>query len=630
MTILKAIIDNYRSFCHEEILFKRRNLLVGENNVGKTNLLEAINLVLDPYALYQKNLISELDFFGRKTHNKDRSPVEIKIELVIGNLSEDDENYFRNKAGGWECWNIQEKKTIESAETTACFDDNNNMKVFRVAFSAKYDEIEDEFKWETFYPKSKEDESLNPSFTPSDKKRFGFFFLRSYRNVNQTFTFSTYSILNKLLKERNIKLSEQEAAMIEDAQQIGKRLQDNVDFENLLQEIIKELNRFVPLDAKSAQQLKFELLMLSRFGILRNLVPSVHVEGAEMPYPAAYQGGGTRNALVFSSIVKLAERTQNCIFLFEEPENSLHPHLQRNITRRVQSLSNQCFVSSHSPCIAEPFNLREILLLRKKNYSTKAVRPEWGEKGMKFIERYYKSQVVQALFSKAIVLVEGPTDEGFFSEFSQYLDGRGFTHLRGFDSLGCTIIPCESKTQIPTFAEHLRGLKLPLIALIDDEETTRSSTDSIKEMCGLTVSFPLDTNLEKVLLLQSSFEQIGSFIAQLHEIRGDVFRELYNGFRNSSNVQSSRHLSDLLNAIEKIYSSDKLECCKKLYNILVDNLSVKSTRYGKLWGSQYCKIREGIKFPKNIIEIFVYINKYLQGSLKNNEGNPKKYVQLTL
>ena len=55
MIIEKLTIENYRNFRSFEIELKRFNLIIGENNIGKTNLLNALGLIFSPdITFYQK------------------------------------------------------------------------------------------------------------------------------------------------------------------------------------------------------------------------------------------------------------------------------------------------------------------------------------------------------------------------------------------------------------------------------------------------------------------------------------------------------------------------------------------------------------------------------------------------
>ena len=63
MHICKMEIQNYRSLRAFTIELKPTTLIIGENNIGKTNLLNAISLILNNEIIsYQKRGLSISDF----------------------------------------------------------------------------------------------------------------------------------------------------------------------------------------------------------------------------------------------------------------------------------------------------------------------------------------------------------------------------------------------------------------------------------------------------------------------------------------------------------------------------------------------------------------------------------------
>ena len=132
---------------------------------------------------------------------------------------------------------------------------------------------------------------------------------------------------------------------------------------------------------------------------------------------------------------------------------------------------------------------------------------------------------------------------------------------------------------------------------------------------------PKGINLEKLLLYQSDYASISSFINALHEINTEVFRKLYDKFVPHEGISSPRNLPDILNYIEKgEYLRNKEGFVSEMYQIIDKELKLKSKRYGRLWAGQYTE--ENI--PKGIIEIFQSINNSLEGKEK------KRYAQLDL
>ncbi|WP_293653808.1 ATP-dependent nuclease, partial [Thiolapillus sp.] len=83
MQIVRLTINNFRGVQDGELYFSGDTALVGDNNTGKSTVLEAIDLVLGPERLRRFPPIDEHDFWcGQYTAAEDgASPPEIKIEV---------------------------------------------------------------------------------------------------------------------------------------------------------------------------------------------------------------------------------------------------------------------------------------------------------------------------------------------------------------------------------------------------------------------------------------------------------------------------------------------------------------------------------------------------------------------
>ena len=71
MRIVSLDIQNFRCIKQAHIAFKSQTVLVGDNNCGKSTVLEAIDLVLGPDRMSRHPVVDEYDFFTGKYLNND-------------------------------------------------------------------------------------------------------------------------------------------------------------------------------------------------------------------------------------------------------------------------------------------------------------------------------------------------------------------------------------------------------------------------------------------------------------------------------------------------------------------------------------------------------------------------------
>lgn len=80
--ISKVFIKNYRNFKNVEVDLAHKQVIIGENNIGKTNFLRAIQLILDPRLSEYDRKLNETDFFdGLKDPMKNGEEIQISLEI---------------------------------------------------------------------------------------------------------------------------------------------------------------------------------------------------------------------------------------------------------------------------------------------------------------------------------------------------------------------------------------------------------------------------------------------------------------------------------------------------------------------------------------------------------------------
>ena len=60
--ISRVKIKNYRNFKDVDVRLGHKQIIIGENNVGKTNFLKALRLILDPTLSDEDRMLEESDF----------------------------------------------------------------------------------------------------------------------------------------------------------------------------------------------------------------------------------------------------------------------------------------------------------------------------------------------------------------------------------------------------------------------------------------------------------------------------------------------------------------------------------------------------------------------------------------
>jgi len=150
------------------------------------------------------------------------------------------------------------------------------------------------------------------------------------------------------------------------------------------------------------------------------------------PFPLSRQGMGTRSlasVLMFRAYMswKMSEKCSEVIHPFlaiEEPETHLHPQAQRSLFEQIQQIPGQRIISTHSPYICAHADIRTFLHFGKVGNGTTVntfdvpgdpLTPE----EMRRINREVMNTRGDLLFSRYIVLFEGDTEEQALPAFAK-------------------------------------------------------------------------------------------------------------------------------------------------------------------------------------------------------------------
>src|SRR5690348_9537798 len=94
MKIVQIRIANFRGIAQSTVHFDGHSVLVGDNNAGKSTLLEAIDLVLGPERLTRRPVIDEHDFYAGQYLSAEGLPIPLSVEVIIADLNEEQLRHF--------------------------------------------------------------------------------------------------------------------------------------------------------------------------------------------------------------------------------------------------------------------------------------------------------------------------------------------------------------------------------------------------------------------------------------------------------------------------------------------------------------------------------------------------------
>ncbi len=228
-------------------------------------------------------------------------------------------------------------------------------------------------------------------------------------------------------------------------------------------------------------------------------------KGFDFDIPAEQIGTGVLEVLTI--ITNLQERERS-ILVVEEPGTHLHPQAQKALQRVIveSAKSNQVFVLTHSPEFVNWADLDGLSRIWMKGVESQISRID--EETLKdndkavLVESLRDPRRREVLFARGVGLVEGDTEEAYFEALAPRMG-------IDLDALGISVIAVGGESCYRPYLRYLKALSIPTFCQRDKAPT--GITDEFKPLFLFTDSefedYLKECNLES--LLETAAKAVG-------------------------------------------------------------------------------------------------------------------------
>ncbi len=449
MYISKLMVENYRCLKQLHVSFSEGlNIVIGENNSGKTALLKAMELLFGRQ--YRRRPTID-DFYRDPEMTKVlEGPPYIRITAVLRQSSSDDEF---SKALVFK-WLTSVEEPLE-ATLTYCFHlPEKDAEQFQEEVD-KIRGIDDEVKWywdlvKKYMPKYVSriwggKPELKNRADPDYLSKISLDLLDAVRDVDSSMVSGKDSLLKEVLsrhldsdkgKEDSDKTERERKEEFSEASTV---LVDNVRKRIDLKSVLNFAHR-TGASMGGAPDISGTIDEADIMSVMRLIVKNTGID-----VPVTHNGLGYNN-LIYTALVLADIETRNKehfsenakafnILVMEEPEAHLHPAMQYKFVRFLmeeiegKEHKQQVFISTHSTHVTSAVNLDSIICLARDGkgkidayYPGKVFSESAADKGSKrYIERFLDATKSTLLFAKGVILVEGIAEQLVLPCLADYL-----------------------------------------------------------------------------------------------------------------------------------------------------------------------------------------------------------------
>ena len=364
---------------------KGLNLLVGENDSGKTTIVDSIKYVLGTQS-YDLNRIEEIDFYYDEK-NKTRKK-ELKIECIFKEFTIDEASKF-----------------IEWIN----LDSENNIELrIRITSKLKDGKVHTRL--------SAGIDGVDISFEARDLLRT--IYLKPLRDAEKELSSGYRSRFAQILKHYTLfkKEDNEEHPLEKIANNANEQIEGYFSKENesginnegrvITESIDEVLKKFMGVDFyNNNYNSKVSITGNELSKILSRLMLKVDENKV---------GLGSLNQLYMSMELLLLEETINTfkLVLIEEIEAHIHPQAQLRVIKYLQSKENtQFIITTHSITLASVVKVENLILCNNNNVfpmNREYTKLDAGD--YEFLNRFLDATKSNLLFAKGVILVEGDAE----------------------------------------------------------------------------------------------------------------------------------------------------------------------------------------------------------------------------
>lgn len=504
-------IANFRGFESVELKPRGHVILAGEPGAGRSDVVEALWRVLSP-ASTRFPLTEDLDFFNRDLTKR------IEVEIVLGELGPALEQAFFDRL---ELWDREERKIVEDLAPGSDREALEN--VVRLCYRAAWLPDQQQARQWVDFPKFSDPDGEDFRVVPRDlREELPVAFVRS---KDVPLSLGVRGELRRLVDaEGQLDFSVALDELMKGVEELAEGLVQSKDLARVLKRVLDPLRIPVGLGDRSANDIvRFTPEGGSLAGVLRALQPALKLRES-LGYLPLDRHGSTLSALMqLSQAVAHASSTDAIVVVDDFGEN-IDVDAAQHLAGILRVQAAQAWLSTRRGVIGRFFRSEELIRLTSSDSGVRRVHTGSAPvtKAERLASRHFHLQILPAISSKSVVIVEGPhdrlvltvaaikqsTEDGSFLPAAQR---RAILDAGAAEGSG-------GVAAIPRLAMLARNLGFHVTAIIDWDRGAEEAKQRLRQNLAaahVVIRWPEGCAVEKALLSDIEDEVIQATLKDL-------------------------------------------------------------------------------------------------------------------
>lgn len=446
MQLDRVYVKGFRNYKEATINFNKSTLIIGANDVGKTNLIYALQILMDRGFSDYSFELKDSDFYAYEDTK------EIVIRAYLTDVVED-------------C----------AVARMPGYISNDGKMVLQ--YKAWYENGKVEYQF--YCGKSDNIEDLKECAGPFYRKYLNIKYIGSRRDFWGYINKSKKDLLNQAKLKRSEEEQVADDSLYTDIEEKLQFVDEKIPELSFVKTATDQLNgelRKLSIHNKE-QQVLFDTSAMD----IEQVISNVSISSKHQNKRLVIGGEGRINQIYLSLWATQNQQTsisnEVSIVCIEEPEAYLHPHQQRELAAYLgQALSGQVILTSHSPFIVSEFSPNSIVRLYKDEHSKTKVASDGCSKAIEdgFEGLGYRMSVLpaEAFFADYVILVEGPSEEMLYRTLASQLK-------IDLDRLNISVL-CVNGVDFVTYIKILEAMEIRWSVRTDNDEIAVPRTSQIR------------------------------------------------------------------------------------------------------------------------------------------------------